>query len=148
MRIRKILVPTDLSPEGERSFPAVAELARGQHAVIVLLHVVENVGVAPVGGTVPRPIYLPGTKQELERTRAILEERRATFPRGVEASAEAIPAPSVPHAIADYAAQNGCDLIALSTHGRSGFRRLIMGSVTEAVLRHSRVPVLVFPRQE
>jgi nucleotide-binding universal stress UspA family protein len=39
-------------------------------------------------------------------------------------------------------------LIALSSHGRSGFRRLVMGSVAEAVLRHARVPVLVFPRQE
>jgi nucleotide-binding universal stress UspA family protein len=148
MRIQKILLPTDLSPEGERAFQPVAELARERRARVVLLHVIENVGVAPVGEAFPRPSYLPGTVQELERTRAVLEQHRAKFPAGIEVTAEAITAPSVHHAIADYAVRNECDLIALSTHGRGGFRRLIMGSVAEAVLRHARVPVLVFPRQE
>ena len=145
---KKFLLPTDLSAEGERAFRAVAELARGQGTSVVLLHVVENVGVAPVGETFPAPRYLPGTQQELERARAVLAEKRAKFPRGLEVVTEALVAPSVPHAIADYALKNGCDVIALSSHGRSGFRRLIMGSVAEQVLRSARVPVLVFPRQD
>lgn len=148
MDFRKILLPTDLSAEGERAFQVVLALARERRAMVVLLHVVENVGVAPVGETFPAPSYLPGTKQELERARALLAEHRKQFPAGVEVVTEALVAPSVPHAIVDYATQNGCDLIALSSHGRSGFRRLIMGSVAEAVLRAARVPVLVFPRQE
>jgi len=148
MRIQKILLPTDLSPEGERALTAVAELARRYQARVQLLHVVEDLAVVPVGEAMARPVPIPGAVQELERTRALLEERRRAFPAGVEAGAEAISAPNVAHAIADYAAQNGCDLIALSTHGRSGFRRLIMGSVAEAVLRRARVPVLLFPRQE
>ncbi|MFT5462408.1 MAG: nucleotide-binding universal stress UspA family protein [Planctomycetota bacterium] len=40
------------------------------------------------------------------------------------------------------------DLIALSSHGRSGFRRLVLGSVTEQILRHTSVPVMVFPRKD
>lgn len=148
MRFRRILLPTDLSGEGERAFQFVSALARGQEATLVLLHVIENVGVAPVGETFPAPRFLPGTQQELERARALLAERRARFPAGIEVVTETLVAPSVPHAIVDYAAKNGCDLIALSSHGRSGFRRLVMGSVAEAVLRSARVPVLVFPRQE
>ncbi|HXI36431.1 MAG TPA: universal stress protein, partial [Burkholderiales bacterium] len=66
----------------------------------------------------------------------------------VESAVEVRVAPSVALAIVDEAAQLGCDLIALSSHGRSGFRRLVLGSVTEAVLRRARMPVLVFPRQE
>jgi nucleotide-binding universal stress UspA family protein len=147
MQFRKILLPTDLSTEGERAFQAMAAYASGG-ATIVLLHVVENVGVAPVGEAFPAPSYLPGTTQELERARGLLAERRKKFPSGVEIVTEALVAPSVPHAIVDYASKNGCDLIALSSHGRSGFRRLIMGSVAEAVLRAARVPVIVFPRQE
>jgi len=148
MSFRKILLPTDLSSEGERAFQAVTALAREHKATVVLLHVVENVGVAPVGLPLPVSSYLPGTKQELERVRTLLAERRKKFPAGVEVVTEALVAPSVPHAVVDCATQNGCDLIALSSHGRSGFRRLLVGSVAEAVLRAARVPVLVVPRQD
>jgi nucleotide-binding universal stress UspA family protein len=148
MQFKKILLPTDLSTEGERAFETMAAMARAGGATVVLLHVIENVGVAPVGETFPAPSYLPGTKEELERARALLLERRKKFAAGVEVVTEALVAPSVPHAIVDYAVKNGCDLIALSSHGRSGFRRLIMGSVAEAVVRSARVPVVVFPRQE
>jgi nucleotide-binding universal stress UspA family protein len=148
MPFKKILLPTDLSAEGERAFQAVSELARALHSSVVLLHVVENAGAPPVGSTFPRPSLLPGTTQELERANKHMSERKARFPAGVEVTCAALVGPSVPHAIADYAVQQGCDAIALSTHGRTGFRRLVMGSVAEAVIRHARVPVLAFPRQE
>lgn len=146
MKMRKILVPLDFSEEGERAMKAVAELAAATRAAVVLLHVIENVGVAPVGEGSAAPVFLAGTKEELELARKTLEERRKAFPGGVEVTGEAIVAPSVPHAINDYAAKNACDVIALSTHGRTGFRRMLMGSVAEAVLRGARVPVLAFPR--
>jgi len=47
--------------------------------------------------------------------------------------------------IVHFAEQNGCDLIAMSTHGRSGFRRFILGSTTEKVARQAVCPVLAFP---
>jgi len=147
MRIRRILVPTDLSPEGERSLPAVVDLARRLGAELLLLHVVEDVAFVPAGEATLPPMALPGSAEELERTRAQLEARRAGLPAELVSQGEVIRAPSVPQAIADHAVERDCQLIALSTHGRSGFRRLIMGSVAEAVLRRSSVPVLVFPRQ-
>jgi nucleotide-binding universal stress UspA family protein len=45
--------------------------------------------------------------------------------------------------IARFAADEGTDLVVLGTHGRSGFSRLLLGSVAERVLRHAPVPVLV-----
>jgi len=45
--------------------------------------------------------------------------------------------------ILDYAEKNQVDLIVMSTHGRSGVSRWLLGSVTDRVLRHSVVPVLV-----
>jgi nucleotide-binding universal stress UspA family protein len=146
MLLRKILLPTDLSSEGERAFAAVDELARANRASLVLLHVVENAGAHPLGEKRTAPALLAGTREELARVRELLEPRRKAFQ--AQATVEVLVAPSVSHALCDYAAQNGISLIALSTHGRSGFRRLVMGSVAEAVLRNSRVPVLVFPRQE
>jgi len=41
-----------------------------------------------------------------------------------------------------YAEEEMCDLIVLSTHGRSGITRLLMGSVAESIVRHSKIPVL------
>jgi len=46
--------------------------------------------------------------------------------------------------ILDLARQQGADLIAMTTHGRGGLGRLVYGSVSDAVLRHSTVPVLLF----
>jgi len=144
MQLQKILLPTDLSPEGDRAVAEVGEVALRNGARILLLHVVEDVGVR---AGEPRPQGIPGTREELARARELLDERRKAFPPGVEVLAEVIAAPSVSHAIIEYAKKNGCDAIALSTHGRGGFRRWIVGSVTEAVLRRSPVPVIVFPRE-
>ncbi len=147
MQIRKILVPIDFSPEGERAMKAVAELAASLKATVILLNVVENAGAPPVGSTFPAPPLLAGTKEELALVQRQMSERKAQFPKGVEVVTDAIVGPSVAHGINDYAVQKGCDVIALSTHGRTGFRRLVMGSIAEAVLRGARVPVLAFPRQ-
>lgn len=146
MLLRKILLPTDLSNEGERAFTDIDELARANKAALVLLHVIENAGAHPLGEKRTAPTLLAGTREEIERVRELLEPRRRSFK--AETTVEILVAPSVPHALCDYAVQNAISLIALSSHGRTGFRRLVMGSVAEAVLRHSRVPVLVFPRQE
>ncbi|MEQ1895079.1 MAG: universal stress protein [Planctomycetota bacterium] len=146
MLLQKILLPTDLSSEGERAFTDIDELARANQASIVLLHVIENAGAHPVGEKRSAPTLLAGTRQEIERVRALLGPRCKAFK--AQATLEVVVAPSVSHAVCDYAAQNGISLIALSSHGRTGFRRLVMGSVAEAVLRNARVPVLVFPRQE
>lgn len=146
MPYQKILLPTDLSTEGERALTSAAVLARQGGARLALLHVIENVGSAPVG-SVPVVPYLPGTEQEIARATRLLEER-ARMLSGLPVDVDVIVAPSVPHAIADYARAHGFDMIALSSHGRTGFRRLVLGSVTEALLRQARVPVLVIPRPE
>jgi len=146
MKIQKILLPTDFSLEGERALPAVAELAATTRATVLLLHVVEVVGAPPAAAAIASA-SLPNTKEELARARMELEKRRTRFPKDVEVVTDAIVGGSVAQSINDYAVKAGCDLIAVSTHGRTGFRRLIMGSIAESVLRHARVPVLAFPRQ-
>lgn len=147
MRLQKILLPTDLSGEGERGVDEMGEVAQRNGASLVLLHVVADVGVVAATEGRPASKGISGTREEIQRARALLEERAKGFPPGVEVHVEVIAAPSVPQAIVEYATRNGCDAIALSTHGRSGFRRVLMGSMAEAVLRRSPLPVIVFPRQ-
>jgi hypothetical protein len=63
---------------------------------------------------------------------------------GVPVSTSAI-AGYCPAAIYDAAAKERADLIIISTHGRTGFRRALVGSVAEGTVRHARCPVIVVP---
>src|SRR5262245_53933725 len=102
MQLRRILAPTDLSPEGERAFVLVGELALQLGAEVHLLHVVEDLGAgASPQGSNPRA-HIPGALQELERVRGLLEQRQGTFPAGVKVHSESLRAPSVPRAIVEY----------------------------------------------
>ncbi len=148
MPFRSILLPTDLSDEARRPYAGVAEIARQCGARVELLHVVEDFAVGPSGHPEAPARHVPGTTDEMKRSRVALEGELGKLGSGLEVTAQVISAPSAPRAIADHARRHGFDLIAISTHGRGGFRRLIMGSVAEALLRHSVVPVLVFPRPE
>jgi nucleotide-binding universal stress UspA family protein len=148
MEPKKLLLTTDLSKEALRPFPAVSALAKKLGSSITLLHVVEDLAIAPHGAPLAPPLHAPSLAEELEKAREVLEEQRASLDQGIQVQAEVISATDVSRAIADYAEEHGMDMIAMSTHGRSGFRRMVMGSVAESVLRHSKRPVLVFPRVE
>jgi nucleotide-binding universal stress UspA family protein len=148
MKIQKVLLTTDLSEEAERPYTAVAELAKQTGAAVTLLHVVEDVTIAPHGAPLAPPLHSPDLPKQLEQARKVLADHAGKFGDGVEVATDVISAIKVGDAIAKYAADNGFDLLAISTHGRTGFRRMVMGSVAEIVLRHAKTPVLVFPRHE
>jgi nucleotide-binding universal stress UspA family protein len=145
MRISHILVATDLSKEAMSCVPMVAELARSVKARITLLHVVESFEAIPHGAPFAPRMGPTADAEALESARAKLEERRASFGPDVSIDVQLVAGGDPAEKIAAYAGANGVDLIAVTTHGRTGFRRLAMGSVTDAVIRHSRVPVLVLP---
>jgi nucleotide-binding universal stress UspA family protein len=80
------------------------------------------------------PAYLEGKAQELRESGLDVEP----------VVLQGIPS----QAIIDYAADNGVTLIAIATHGHSGFRHITLGSTAEYILRHSGLPVLmVTPRK-
>ena len=148
MKIQKVLLTTDLSEEAERPYGAVAELARQTGAAVTLLHVVEDVTIAPHGAPLAPPLHSPDLPRQLEQAREVLADHASRFGDRVPVETDVISATKVGDAIAKYAADHGFDLLAISTHGRTGFRRMVMGSVAEIVLRHAKTPVLVFPRHE
>ena len=147
MKITHILIPSDLSPEAVRPCRPVAELARALGARITLLHVTEDPPISPFTVT-GESIEIPSDLSERMATaRTQLEGDRASF-SGLDASVEVIAGPDAIEAILAFAAASRVDLIAMSTHGRKGWRRMVLGSVAELVLRRSTVPVVVFPRAE
>lgn len=135
---RRILLPTDGSKESLAVVPSAIEFARVFGAEILTLHVREIypfLWAAPggVGGVPPPPETGPGVAE-------ILAEQLRS--EGVAASGLSVDGDAASK-ILDYAAEKSADAIALSTRGRSGLSRWILGSVAEKVVRASPVPILV-----
>jgi len=137
---RRILVATDFAESAERALTCGVQLARRHSAELLLLHVYMDLPAYPeiTAGQV-EAIY-----EEQRRWIEDALERRARAARAEGLLARALlktgPAAST---IAETAAKEGADLIAVGTHGRSGLDRLIVGSVAERVVRLASCPVLV-----
>ena len=147
MNVSHILIPSDLSAEALRPCLPVAELARALGARITLLHVTEDVPIAAFSAPTD-PIVMPVEMPDrTDSAREALDKHRDLFP-GIDVRVDVVTGLDASYEILEYARRNDADLIAMSTHGRTGFRRLVLGSVAEAVLRRSPVPVVVFPRED
>ena len=140
---RAILVPLDGSALAEQALPAAATLADAANASLHL------VTVQPPMPAVMNP-DTPIPPDMLEEERARLE----SYLNGTAGELSARCASPVKHgllfgppapAIGAYARANAIDLIVTTTHGRSGLKRLALGSVAEEILRSVAVPVLLFP---
>lgn len=133
-----VLVPTDGSEHAERAATHAQYLATAFDATV---HVVTVVDLQAAGG----PFDAGGVddafvdRLEAEGERAI-EAIESTFEGSALETAVVRGQPD--EAILDYADEYGVDVIAMGTHGRTGFGRYLAGSVTEAVVRHAEVPVL------
>lgn len=135
----RILVPTDGSPEGERAVTHAMELARIHDAEVHTLYVINTASYAGL----PMETTWEGIDD-------LLRSDAKAAVTGVEEIADrydmsvttAVSEGSPSREIIRYAEENDCDLIVMGTHGRGGIDRLLLGSVTEKVVRSSVVPVV------
>jgi nucleotide-binding universal stress UspA family protein len=145
---RHILVPTDGSALSLRAVKMALKVARAHRARITAFHVVPPfVPVAYLDGGAAYPeLYSAteykraaeaGAKRMLDRV-----ARRAATARVRCDTAFAMADPAW-RAIIRAARGRRCDLIVMSSHGRTGLGAVILGSVTTKVLTHSKIPVLV-----
>ncbi|HEX5051300.1 MAG TPA: universal stress protein [Planctomycetota bacterium] len=143
---RHILLPTDMSEQSIRIFGPVASLARALDARITLLCVIhDQVHVpGPPGAPIPTTLDVAETARA---ARHRLRDLRTGLPADLQVDVDTAARFDIGRAIVEYAAEHGIDYITMATHGRSGLRRLVLGSVTESVLRQSTVPLVVFPGQ-
>ena len=141
---QKILAPLDGSDFSECSLDHVKAIATGcQVPEVVLLRVVEPIHSSDVAAYVEAGIdttlLMKDVQQSAETYIARVAESlsKAGLPaKGVVVTGWAA------DSIMKYAEENGVDLIIMSTHGRSGISRWVMGSITDKVVRSSRIPVL------
>ena len=139
---KKILVPLDGSLMAEAALPLARDLAACDDAQIIVLH---------VNTPLPAQYYAPEMySMVVEMEQAARTESNAylhhilanLLDRGLRASAELVDANTAADAILDYADHYHVDLIAMSTHGRTGVGRWLMGSVADKVVHGAKMAVL------
>ena len=138
---KKILVPVDFSPHSREAIRAAADLGARYGSALTLLHVFQ-----PVAYTLPEGYVLFSAQQlvdvdyQLEAALAnAKKDAESDGARGtVTALLQGLPAAQ----ILDFAERDASDLIVMGTHGRTGIRHALIGSVAERVLRRAPCPVL------
>jgi nucleotide-binding universal stress UspA family protein len=146
---KQILVAIDGSPTGNRGLKAALELASSHAASLTIIHVVDDMqSVSYIGdmGYVPAD-YVDKLLDDLRANgrKILAKAEAAAHAAGVDAKALLVESRggSIADAILAQTRKVRADTIVLGTHGRRGLRRALMGRDAEAVLRDSRVPVLL-----
>ena len=140
---QRILVPTDGSAISERAVAAGIGLAQALHAEVHTLCVKEPFPYGAVAEMQPTPPQEFFDAQDQAATRHVRSVVDACAAAGVACHAETIDGLMAWEAIVDHAEKKGCDLLVMGSHGRGVLASLFLGSETQDVLKHSRVPVLV-----
>ena len=136
MKLDMILIPLDGSALAESAIAKAMDLAGGE-STLMLLRAAEAHALPGVDPTEAQVDVVREAEEYLAGVAARLKEQGID---SVETSVWYGPAAS---AIVDAARLRKADLIVMSTHGRSGLGRLILGSVAESVLRGSTTPILL-----
>ena len=146
---KKILVCLDGSNLSEQILRYVSEEASGSNKKVILLNAVTLPIITPVaipGDASSITPMLPTPEQIAEdeaKARKYLEKKAKSLEE-LDINTECVVVIGDPgSSIVDYAEKNAIDLIAIATHGRSGLRRILFGSVAEYVIKHSKLPILL-----
>lgn len=137
--VRRVLVPVDFSEASDAAIQHAKEIAQTYGAEIDLLHVVEEPFYPPAYG--PDVSRFP-TQDVVKRVEAQLAEM-AREKIGYEHVMVSATTGTPSNAILEYMDENDVDLVVMATHGRTGLDRVLLGSVTERVLRQSPTPIFV-----
>jgi nucleotide-binding universal stress UspA family protein len=147
--IKRIMVPLDESPFARQALPMATDLAAGMQAELLLVEAIPpslepQSGMRPLGRPIPQ---LAGMVDELcEHATRELDTIAGDLREEQLAVTQLVVTGHAAEVIVDVAAERGADLIVMATHGRSGIRRWVLGSVADKVLHATTTPlVLVRP---
>ena len=143
---KRILCATDFSDTAEAAWDIACEMARLHRAELELVHVFVDLPLYSMG-EVPGPAVSQVWDEQRAWVQKALDERVAAASTSGLTVRGLLKTGAPASALADTAAEEGSDLIVIGTHGRTGFNRLVIGSVAERVVRIAPCPVLtVKPR--
>ena len=146
--VKRVVVATDFSDGAERALTVAIRFAKLLGATVDIVHVypMATAGVlSPIPGVVPMPPPPADVMDEIAgRLDALATQVREA---GVNALTTSLEGGAADEIVA-YANRVSTDLIVMGTHGRTGIRRVLLGSVAEQVLRQARCPLLVVPRAD
>jgi len=141
----KILVAFDGSEDSVKAARLACSLAKKYGSKVTVAHVY-SFAVFAYGGATPMPVPDIQPLEEAAKAKGMsILNRGLAIARecGADAEGELIEAPSIVQALVEYAAKEGVDLIVAGTRGMTGFKKLIMGSVSNGIAGHAECPVLV-----
>ena len=145
---KHILLPTDSSELSDKAVKQATEVATALGAKITALHIVETDSLYLPPRVFPSS-EIAALNRRLEEEKAARAEKilgsvkEAAKIAGVECDV-AVATSDMPYKkIIDQATRFNCDLIVMASHGRRGLQDILLGSVTQKVLTHSKIPVLV-----
>lgn len=145
--MKKILVPTDFSPQAENALKVAAQLAKKHESEIYLLHMLElplnliDQANSNSGGNLPEALFF--MKLAHKRFKEVME---SDYLEGITVY-ETVQFHEAFDGIIEVAKENEVDLIIMGSHGASGFKEMFIGSNTEKVVRTSNIPVLVIKNE-
>jgi len=150
MTARKILCPVDFSDASRRALIRAREFAEAIHGELTVMHaywvphyIQPNLLIWMATG--PRPLW----EIAEEQAKTELDEFLSSIDPSFAASARKLIVHDDPaHAIIEFAKQKHTSVIVMGTHGRTGAARLVLGSVTERVVREAPCPVLTLRASE
>ena len=143
IEFKQIICPVDFSESSVRALGYAAAVARWYDAQLTVLHVVPTFESMQVRGDLGDPVRVV---TPMPRDNVLEEMRRSLDLAALSPQASPVAESGDPQTvIVDQAVSKKADLIVVGTHGRRGFKRLLLGSVTEAVLREAPCPVLTVP---
>ncbi len=144
---RNILLATDGSAASGPAAALAVELARSHGSTLHVVYVTDPYPYLGIGDTNPAGLnaYLASAHQHAAQAHTAVVQLCGD---GVAVQAYDIEGATAVDGILRTAQEQGADLVVMGSHGRSGFKRLLLGSVAAKVVAQSPVPVLVVPQAD
>lgn len=145
----KLLVALDFSDVGRAALDAAIALAKDLRAHLVLVHAFQRAFMAAelAPGIAARVQDQEGKVEEADAVDLSTDWAAHARAAGLNVETETIEG-DVATAIVEAARRHDATLIVVGTHGRTGVKRLVLGSTAEVIVRHADRPVLVVPHKE
>lgn len=143
---KRILVPTDGSALSKKAVKGAIEQAAATGAELVALYVVPRYPISYFEGGISVSDSDVARTEKLwaQQGQAVVDQvEAAARAGGVKAKGVLARSDRVAESVISAARKHKCDLIVMASHGRKGIKRLLLGSETQHVLTHSKLPVLV-----